>query len=189
MFTIKTIKIISLTLVLSLTGCKGLLPKPKFDANDPNSSVVFGYIGIKNMPSEFGWVKIKGLGGEDDYVTASTYKGAFWHVAVRPGHRYVPSFGGFSGHNIFGQGDEANVYNFNKNDRKSLAIKIKKPGVHFMGSYRFSMSKDKFITQRIKSPSEKKVLKMVLAGLKKESGERFYMRQIKMIEKRLAKLQ
>lgn len=184
----KIIKIILLTFILGLSGCQGLLPKPKFDANDPNSSVVFGYIGMKNMPSEFGWVKIQGLGGEDDYVTASTYKGAFWHVAVRPGHRYIPTFGGFSSRGIFGHGDVANLYNFDKKDRKSMSIKIRKPGVHFMGSYKFSMHKDKFNTEKVRSPSEKAVLKKVLIGLKKESGERFYKRQIKMIEKRLARL-
>lgn len=185
-FNLRITNIFLLILAFSISGCAML--KPKFDPNDLNSSVVFGYIDTKDMPSEFGGAVIQGLGGGDDYVTASTYKGAFWHVAVRPGYRQVRSFSGFSSRNIFGQGDAGNTYRFDEKDRKSMAIKIKKPGVHFFGSYKFNIHKDKFNVRRVKSPSEKTVLKMVLKGLIKESGNKFYQRQIRMIKKRIAKL-
>lgn len=187
-FNTRVTNFILLILILNITGCV-LLPKPKFDPNDLNSSVVFGYIDTKNMPSEFGGAKIQGLGGEDDYVTASTYKGAFWHIAVRPGYRQVRSFSGFSSRNIFGHGDAGNIYSFGEKDSKSMAIKIKKPGIHFFGSYKFIMHKDdKFNVRRINRPLEKTVLKLVLKGLIKESGDRFYQRQIKMIKQRLREL-
>ena len=180
-------RFIVLVMTLSLASCM-LLPKLKFDPNDVKASIIFGYIDTKNMPSEFGSARIQGLAGEDDYVTASTYNGAFWHLVVSPGFRKIRSFSGFSGYNAFGQGDEANIYTFPKNNNP-LTINIKKPGVYFMGSYKFiDHKKDQFDIKPIKAPSEKTVLKMILAGLKRDGSERYYPRQIKMIKKRIAKL-
>lgn len=95
--------ILLLVLAVSLGGCI-LLPKPKFDPNDPNSSIVYGYFDTRQMTSQFEWAKIQGNGGKNDYVTAdATKEGVFYHIAVRPGQRYITVFGGWNSSSSFAQ--------------------------------------------------------------------------------------
>lgn len=175
-------------LMLSLVGCS-LLPKPKFDTNDLTSSVIFGYIDIKDMPSEFEWAKIRGLEDDDDYVTASTKNGAFWHIAVKPGYRQISAFGGGNITGMLAQ-NKASVYNFEPKERNDTGITISSPGVHFMGSHKFIHQKDKdqFDLLRVKNPSEKTVLKMVLKNMEENGHSKMYARQANMIKKRIAVL-
>lgn len=189
-FYLRAANFILLTLMLSIVGCSALLPKPKFDLNDVNSSVVFGYIDTKDMPSEFEWAKIRGMEDDNDYVTASTKNGAFWHIAVKPGFRQISAFGGWNSSGMFAQ-SEASVYNFEPKEKNGTGINIKAPGVHFMGSHKFINHKDKdqFDLLRVKNPSEKTVLKMVLKALQDGGGEKYYSRQVSMIKKRIAELQ
>lgn len=177
-----------LTLYLGFAGCSNL-PRSDFDPMDMSTSVVFGYIDTEGMPSEFGWVKIQGLNGDENYVTATTAKGAFWHISVKPGYRKVAAFGGFTSDNIYGNDDDANSYNFVAKDRNGIAVEIKRPGVHFMGSYKFINKKNnKFGVSRIKTPGEKKVLQMVLDAMKEEGTNTLYPRQFNMIKKKILKL-
>ena len=185
--SLRVTNLILLITMLSLAGCV-LLPKPKFDPNDKTASVVYGYIDIKNMPSELDAVKIQGLGGDDDYVAATVKNGVFYHIAVRPGFRQASQLSGFSSRNIFGHGDKGNVYTLGMKNKNSTAITIKTAGVHFMGSHKYIPQKDKFNLRRIKGPSKKTILKIVLKSMKEDGSDTFYPRQMKMIKKRITQL-
>ena len=175
-----------LILALSISGCD--LLKPKFDANEKTASVVYGYLDAKDMPSEFGNLKIQGLGGDDDFVGATVKDGVFYHIAVRPGFRQASQLTGWASRNFFGHGDKSNVYTLGMKNKNSTAMTIKSAGVHFMGSHKYIAHKGKFSLRRIKGPSKKWILKRVLKSLKEGGGDQFYPRQYQMIKKRLAKL-
>jgi len=183
----RTMKINIMLLIpaIFLAGCK-LMPTAKFDPNDPNSSFVYGYIDTTQMSSQYEWVKIRGTAGKDDYVTATTTKeGAFYHIAVRPGHRYISAFGGWNSSSIHAQ-NAATVFRFDEKSENGPSIDIKKPGLHFIGSYKLLITGKTFDMKKTKSPSRKDVLRMILNAMKENGHNEFYPRQYKMVKDQLA---
>lgn len=182
--TVKSILL--LALAVSLSGCP-LLPKPKFDPNDPNSSIVYGYFDTRQMKSQFEWVKIQGVAGKNDYVTAdATKEGVFYHIAVRPGKRYISAFGGWNSSNSFAQ-QNSTSFRFDEEEQNGPSINIQKPGVHFMGSYKVVINGKSFDLQKTKSPSKKEMLKTIMDNMEKTGSKKFYPRQYEMLEVQLAK--
>ena len=172
-------------LVLLVTGCA--MQKP-VDPNDAHLSLVYGYIDMDDAPSSLGWVWIKLYDGQNKGYAAVTRKGLFFHVGVEPGPYQVERFGR---HTTFWSNTEY-TYDFGTRGRNETAIRIDKPGVYFMGAYKYVdiptgwFQQDKFKVERTQTPSERELLTRLVAVLQEDYPQ--YVRQIAMVRQPRARL-
>jgi hypothetical protein len=172
-------------LVLLVAGCATSTP---VDPKDPSLSLVYGYIDMADAPSSLGWVRIKLYDGKNQGYSAAVQKGLFFHVGVEPGPYQVERFGR---HTTFFSNTEY-TYDFGTRRRNETAIKIDKPGVYFMGAYKYVdiptgwFEQDKFKMERTKTPSERELLAKLAIILQDDYPQ--YTRQIAMVRQRLAQL-
>ena len=172
-------------LILLVTGCATSDP---VDPKDPSLSLVYGYIDMADAPSSVEWVRVKLYDGKNQGYLAATQKGLFFHVGVEPGPYQVERFGR---HPTFFSNTEY-TYNFGTRGRNETAIKVDKPGVYFMGAYKYIevptgwFEQDKFRMERTQTPSERELLAKLLAILQDDYSQ--YTRQIAMVRQRLAQL-
>lgn len=163
----------------------------KVNVNNKTLSVVFGYYDMKEAAmGGIDWIGIQQHKPKKVYYRMEANDGFFYHLGI-PNKTSIqvkemwrdPTFLSkkYITYKVGGQG------------RNKTARVIKKPGVYFLGAYKYKnidsgsiFKKDSFDIIRIKKPSEKALLKRLLAEVKKNSPEYIY--QIKMIENRLRKL-
>ncbi|MGH7208710.1 MAG: hypothetical protein ACREIL_04920, partial [Nitrospiraceae bacterium] len=174
-----------LWLALVLGGCAGIPIDPK----DESVSLVFGYFDMADAPSDLEWASLKRYGEkESGWYTMDARDGVIFHIGIASGSYQVEKFGGDGG--IFSRGRYE--YNFGTRGRNESAIRIHKPGIYFLGAYKYIdrpgglFKADKFQMKPIKEPSEKEVLKRLIAVLESDSDMRIYTRQIALAKKRLA---
>ncbi len=175
-----------LIMIFVINGCGGTKPS---DPKDPTLSLVFGYIDMEDAPSSMGWLTIKQHKPKPQMVYGCAIDdGLFWNTGVRIGSHRVEGFGKI--HGFLGR------KNYYYAAIPETQIRIKRPGLYFMGAYKFKVVKKsnwftggggKFKLVRVKSPSERKLLKKLLKEFKDDDEKKFY-RQIRMINKRLGKL-
>jgi len=169
-------------LALLVAGCASTHVDPK----DQSLSLVYGYIDMADAPSSLGWVKIKLYDGKNAGYQVLGHKGLFFHVGVVPGPYQVERFGRYA--TFFSNTDYS--YEFGTRGRNETAIKIDKPGVYFMGAYKYIavptgwFQQDKFRMERTKTPTERELLTKVLAILQDDYPA--YTWQIAMVKQRLA---
>ena len=156
----------------------------KTDPKDPSRSLVYGYIDMKEAPSKLESVLIKQYLPKPQYLWGCIVldESIFFSLDIQKGSYQVEKFGGsrlFKGRYLyrFGRG------------KNQTALRIKKPGMYFLGAYKFIPAKDdwKFTMKAIKSPSEKVILKRILKYLEKK-GKKEFARQIRMIKQKIRKL-
>lgn len=159
------------------------------DPNDPTRSVVFGYIDMDDAPSSVEWVFIMDYDSdEEEGYRVPAVDGIFYHVGIAPGPHQVDSFGRFT----TWWSNTSYTYEFGASGRNETAVRIKKPGVYFMGAYKYVdvatglFEQGKFEMKRIKRPSEREILAKVLERMEADNSE--YTRQIGMVRRRLAQL-
>ncbi len=180
-------------IVTVLTGCAGATP---IDPEDPNRALVFGYIDMENAPSDLDWVKVRRYKPMDtNPYRCGVEDGLFWHLGVKPGSYQVEDFGGNGG--LLGGTNYR--YDFATSGRNPTAVRIREPGIYFLGAYRyvheegdrmlvlFSMP-DKFSMERIDSPSERELLERLLERMESDGNLNRYHRQIGWIKQRLDEL-
>ena len=161
-------------LALLVAGCASDPVDPK----DQSLSLVYGYIDMADAPSSLGWVNIKLYDGKNTGYLVSGHKGLFFHIGVEPGPYQVERFGRYA--TFFSNTDY--TYNFGTRGRNESAIKVDKPGVYFMGTYKFVyvptgwFEQDKFRMERTKTPTERELLTKVLTILQDDYPE--YSRQV-----------
>lgn len=172
-------------LTLLVAGCATSDP---VDPKNQSLSLVYGYIDMTDAPSSLGWVRIKLYDGKNTSYEVPGHKGLFLHVGVGPGPYQVERFGRHA--TFFSNTDY--TYNFGTRGRNETAIKIEKPGVYFMGAYKYVdiptgwFEEDKFRMERTPTPSERELLTKVLAILQDDYPE--YTRQIAMVRQHVAEL-
>ena len=148
---------------LALHGCAS--GPPGRDVNDPTSSLVFGFVDMEEAPTDVDWVSLKQVG--------TPAEAGFWSLGVEDGlvfNQYLPvgsyqmaQFGG-SG---FMAGDVR--YNFPSYGKNETALRITKPGIFFLGSYKYIKVKTgmfeagKFDFKRVDAPAERELLERILA--------------------------
>ncbi len=169
-----------LIMMFVINGCGGSDAKPS-DPRDPTLSLVFGYIDMEDAPTTLEWVMIKRYKPKPQYLGfCRVEKGMFWHYGISNGLQRVERFS--TGSNYY-------------EPIAGTGIRIKKPGIYFMGAYKYKSTKKgaffsgdgaRFRMIRIKSPSEKNLLKRLLKEFKSDK-KKFY-RQIKMVKRRLREL-
>lgn len=145
-----------------LAGCAGSGHGRHID--DASNSLVFGYVDMSDAPTSVASASIM-------QVAPPTEK-PYWGTDVRDGLFYTPylppgsyKLASLSGSGFF-KGDYQ--YNFPKQGRGDTGVRIAKPGIYFLGSYKYKKVKTgffeggKFTIERVKSPSEAELLKRIL---------------------------
>ncbi len=180
--------------ILLSSGCSLFGGGEKIDVNDKSVSVVFGYFDMEDAPSWGGidWVSVKQYKPDQSYYSCGVEDGLFYHIGVKKGASIqVNKFG----RNTRWYSNATYTYNFGGQGRNETSKIIKKPGVYFLGSYKYKnidsgsfFKPDKFDMVKSKSPSEKQLLKQLLDIMQNDSDLSDYNHQIGMIKKRLAQL-
>jgi hypothetical protein len=131
--------------------------------NDPTNSLVFGYVDMDDAPTSISYATIQQVAPptQEPYWSLSVRKGLFYSAYLPPGSYQLSRFGG-SG---FFAGEHA--YNFPRQGNET-ALRIEKPGIYFLGSYKYKTEKSgmfetgKFSMQKVKKPTEGELLKRIL---------------------------
>jgi hypothetical protein len=145
-----------------LAGCAS--SGPERDINDPTNSLVFGYIDMDDAPTSISYATIMQVAPptKAPYWGLGVRKGLFYSAHLPPGSYQLSRFGG-SG---FFAGEHA--YNFPRQGNQT-ALRIDKPGIYFLGSYKYKSEKSgmfeagKFSMQKVAKPTEAELLKRILA--------------------------
>lgn len=148
-----------------LSGCSdGRLIRDD-DHDTDKSTLVFGYVDMKDAPCDLGWVSIRQVLPKTDkpFWHMSVDDGMYWNSHMPAGAYEMESFGGFSGWRnadyTFSLPRQATEWRFRANG---------KPGLHFIGSYKYVEVKTgffeagKFEFQRVNSPTERELLERML---------------------------
>lgn len=155
--------IIGLFLLGLLAGCAGGGHGRNID--DPSNSLVFGHIDMSEAPTDvsYAWIMQVAPPTETPYWGTDVKKGLFHTSYLPPGTYQMSKFGG-SG---FFAGEHE--YSFSKQGRNATAVKIEKPGIYYLGSYKYKKVKTgffeqgKFTIERVNTPTEAELLKRILA--------------------------
>lgn len=163
-----------------LGGCA--VTRDNVDPEATDLSVVAGFIDMRDAPSSLRWVSIKAYGpGADNHYIARVEDGVFFHVGVEPGSYQIDKFGGLSG--IAGFGGRAHEYEWGTRGRNPTALRIQRPDVYFVGSWRYvavrggMLEADRFDMQPARSPTEPEVLRRVLQVMEGDASLRVYTHQ------------
>lgn len=185
---------ILLPAILLGSGCSLFSEKEDIDPNDTTRSLVFGYFDIEDTPSWGGidWVSIKQFKPKINYYTTDFHEGVFFHVGL-PNDSAIQV-------DRFGRGtrwysNATYTYNFGGQGKNETGTHINKPGVYFLGAYKYKhhnsgslFKADSFEMVKTDAPSEKEVLQRVLKMMQEDSELAIYTHQIAMIQARLKRL-
>ncbi len=147
----------------ALGGCASNKIKDGDDA--ASKSLVFGYVDMDDAPVGLGWVTIRQVLPKSDkpYWYEATDDGMFWNSHHTTGAYQFSSFGG---HRMFGNVDY--TFELPRQYAEQLRVKIDKPGIYFLGSYKYVKVKTGFFEQEkfdfapVKSPTERELLERLL---------------------------
>ena len=107
----------------------------------------------------------------------------FFHIGIENGNHQVHKFGGGNNH-----------YNWSSQGRNATALRIDKPGVYFVGAFKYVhhdqgvFKNDKFDMQPIRTPTEAELLAIVLRRLETDRELAPYEHQRVRVRQRLAAL-
>jgi hypothetical protein len=144
-----------------LTGCGSSGPKRNID--DPTNSLVFGYIDMEEAPTGVAsaWITQVAPPSETSYWSLGVSDGLFYNSYIPPGSYQLSKFGG-SG---FFAGEHE--YSFPRQGNQT-ALRISKPGIYFLGSFKYKAVKTgmfeqgKFSIEKTDKPTEAELLKRIL---------------------------
>lgn len=150
-------------LAFLLAACGTTGPERRLD--DPANSLVFGYIDMEEAPTKVqaAWLQQVAPPTETPYWSLGINKGLFYTGYLPPGTYQISKFAG-SG---FFAGNHA--YNFPRQGN-ATAVRIERPGIYFLGSFKYKPEKSgffeagKFSIERTTSPTEKELLTRILDG-------------------------
>ncbi len=153
--------VIGLIMLGLMAGCSS--SGPERDINDPANSLVFGYIDMEDAPTgvSSAWLVQVAPPSESPYWGLGVNKGLFYNSYLPPGSYQLSKFGG-SG---FFAGEHE--YSFPRQGNET-ALRITKPGIYFLGSFKYKNAKSgffepgKFSIEKINKPSEAELLQRIL---------------------------
>lgn len=133
------------------------------DLNDPTNSLVFGYIDMDEAPTSISYASLMQVAPptKTPYWGLAVRKGLFYTSYLPPGSYQMSKFGG-SG---FLAGEH--VYNFPRQANQT-ALRIEKPGIYFLGSYKYKdvktgmFEQGKFSIDPVNKPTEAELLRRIL---------------------------
>lgn len=136
---------------------------PTRDINDPTNSLVFGYINMDDAPTgvKSAWLRQVAPPSDTPYWGLGVNNGLFYNSYLPLGSYQLSKFSG-SG---FFTGEHG--YNFPRQGNET-ALRITKPGIYFLGSFKYKKVKSglfeqgKFSIEKINKPTETELLKRIL---------------------------
>ena len=173
-----------LAMVSVLSGCAG--SGHGRDINDATNSLVFGYVDMADAPTKVSGAQIMQVSPptEKPYWGTDVKEGLFYTYYLPPGsYRLAALFG-----SSFLRGDFQ--YNFPRQGGGETTVRIDKPGIYFLGAYKYKdvktgfFEQGKFSIQRVGSPTEAELLRRIL----EQDGELKGSVWEKRIRERLSKL-
>jgi predicted small secreted protein len=178
--------LLSLVALLGLlSGCAGSGGHGR-DINDSSNSLVFGYVDMDDAPTKVSGAQIMQVAPPTDkpYWGTDVRNGLFYTYYLPPGSYKLATLHGSS----FLKGDYQ--YSFPRQGGGETTLRIDKPGIYFLGSYKYKdvktgfFEQGKFNIQRVASPSEAELLRRILEEDKELKGSVWEAR----IRQRLSKL-
>ena len=154
--------VFSLAIAVSfLAGCAG--GGHGRDINDPSNSLVFGYVDMADAPTKISGAQIMQVAPPTDkpYWGTDVREGMFYTYYLPPGSYKLATLHGSS----FMKGDYR--YTFPRQGGEQ-GVRIDKPGIYFLGSYKYQNVKtgmfeqSKFDIARVKTPTEADLLQRML---------------------------
>jgi hypothetical protein len=144
-----------------LAGCGS--SGPVRDINDPTNSLVFGHIDMDDAPTGVAsaWLAQVAPPSDTPYWGLGVSNGLFYNAHLPPGSYQMSSLSG-SG---FWAGEHS--YNFPRQGNET-ALRISKPGIYFLGSFKYKKVKGgmfdqaKFSIEKVNKPTEAELLKRIL---------------------------
>ncbi len=168
-------------LALTLTACGA--PHVR-EMSDPATTLVFGYISQSDKPMDYGWVQLKHTDsrGNVTYYTTSAYDGMFYAENLPLGKYSIHRFGQGTmrpmGNSPTLAGGSGSMWILGDEGGAGTATVVKKPGVHYMGSFKYTYVEPKtffgrgsFAFDRADAPPEKELLQHLLAYTKNTKWE------------------
>jgi hypothetical protein len=170
-----------------LGGCASQpdLIKPE----DHQVSLVFGYFDLRDAPTKLDDVTLKKYDGDPLYFDSGIKEGLFWHIGLPNGSYQVETFTGRGGWFT-----NPHRYDYGTRGRNETAVRIRTPGIYFLGAYRFVPVKhglfeqDEFEMKPISTPSEKELLQRLLTHLTSDPHFQAFHWQIGLARQRLKEL-
>jgi hypothetical protein len=156
--------IIVVCAALFIDGC--FLFKKTVQLKEPENesqSLVVGYIDMEDAPTWLGFVVMRQLRPktEKNKLRFSISEGIFFNEFVPPGIFQFDRFGGSSGNTDY-------TFYFPLQGKKPMDPVIEKPGIYFVGSYKYKnvkkpvFGKGEFDLIKSEKPDEKEVLEKLL---------------------------
>ena len=154
--------VLALAIAVSfLAGCAG--GGHGRDINDPGNSLVFGYVDMADAPTKISGAQIMQVAPptEKPYWGTDVRDGMFYTYYLPPGSYKLATLHGSS----FLKGEYR--YSFPRQGSEQ-GVRIDKPGIYFLGSYKYQTVKtgmfeqSKFDIARVKSPTEAELLQRML---------------------------
>lgn len=168
--------------LLLLTSCGTV----RLDDTQPNRSLVFAYFDFSEVEMYVNWGKIKqvspvidkpflGLGYMRNPGESGKYTALFWNEELENGSYQIVTIGGLQ--TLFLR--HANLtLDLGEMGKNVTAVRIDKPGIYFLGAYRYhptkstwSLGRGRFELVPIQSPSQTELLKSLLEIAKGTSWE------------------
>ena len=153
-----------------LAGCAG--GGHGRDINDPSNSLVFGFVDMSEAPTKVSGAQIMQVAPPTDkpYWGTDVRDGLFYTYYLPQGSYKLATLHGSS----FLRGEYQ--YNFPRQGGGDTAVRIDKPGIYFLGAYKYQnvrtgmFEQAKFEMKRVSNPGEAELLQRLLetdAELKK----------------------
>lgn len=146
----------------ALSGCAG--GGHGRDINDPSNSLVFGFVDMSDAPTKVSGAQIMQVAPPTDkpYWGTDVKEGLFYTYYLPPGSYRLATLHGSS----FLRGEYQ--YNFPRQGGGETTVRIDKPGIYFLGAYKYKSVKSgmfeqaKFGIERVPSPVEAELLQRLL---------------------------
>jgi len=151
-----------LAALAALAGCAG--GGHGRDINDPTNSLVFGYVDMSDAPTKVSGAQIMQVAPPTDrpYWGTDVRDGLFYTYYLPPGSYKLSTLHGSS----FLRGEYQ--YNFPRQGGGNTTVRIEKPGIYFLGAYKYKTVKTgffegaKFGIEPVASPTEAELLQRIL---------------------------
>lgn len=137
--------------------------RPFQQSYEEETSLVFGYLDLSGAPTDLRWVTMKKVRPETStpYYPMFVEKGLFFRTHVPEGLYKFVQFGGHS----FRMGNM--TYSFAQQGKQAMDPVVNKPGLYYVGSYKYEQVDPWPMTQRFRiartaRPTEAELLQQLL---------------------------
>lgn len=170
-----------LATAILLGGCSD---SPFIKPENSNESMIIGYVDMGDAPGSFNGVYVKKIQPVEKkpYYNFWLDGGMFYRSPVAPGVYKMDSIKSFSRWT-----NTSYSFNFPQTGRSEMDVRISKPGVYYVGSWKYKkvdtgfFERGKFDLVRVQKPTELELLKRVLP----EARDPYW---VDMINKRIREL-